>query len=55
MLTFPKPFNVYKNCIEAVVMDEKYWGKFGSAENGEEWATANFRVYVATKIFGSMS
>ena len=36
-------------------MDEKHWGKFGSAENGEEWATAHFRVSIATKIFGSMS
>ena len=36
-------------------MDEKHWGKFGSAENGEEWATAHFRVFVAIEIFGSMS
>ena len=28
---------------------------FGSAENGEEWPTAHFRVFVATEIFGSMS
>ena len=51
MLTFPGPFIVYKNCIEVVVVDEKHWGKFGSVENGEEWATAHFRVSVAIKNF----
>ena len=52
MLTFSRPFIVYKNCIEAVVVEEKHWGKFGSAENGEEWAIAHFRVSVVTELFG---
>ena len=33
-------------------MGEKHWEKIGSAENGEEWATAPFRVSVATELFG---
>ena len=39
MLTFPG----------LVVVDEKHWGKFGRVENGEEWATAHFQVFVATE------
>ena len=54
MLKFPILFTVCAIGIEAIVVDEKHWRKFGSAENREEWATAHFLVYVAKEIFGSM-
>ena len=55
VLIVPGFYTICAICIEVVVLDEIHWKRVGSAKNEKKWATAHFRVSVATKIFGSMS
>ena len=42
-------FTTCRICIKAVVVHEMHWNGVGSAGNEKEWATAHFRISVATE------